>query len=132
MRGRVNPCFLSRSYRLVAPKAFDGWIPYHWSEPMNDIHSPANFFTARERRADADKTADGREHRQHDQRHPHRFRRFMRRVRMMLSRAMLFLLRVAFMLQAVLVTFESLCAPESHGHQARHVKRSAGRRNRAH
>src|SRR5262245_50225303 len=85
---------------------------------------------ARKRSADTDKPTNRREHGQHRQRHPHRFWRLVRRMRVMAVGLMLFLLRVTFMFQAMLVAGKSLLTPERHRHQARHVERGAGRRNR--
>src|SRR6185503_4849846 len=46
----------------------------------DDVHPAADVFAAGEGGADANKTSDGREDREHSQRHPHRTRRFMRNV----------------------------------------------------
>src|SRR5205807_2986102 len=54
------------------------WIPDNRIQPGHNIYPAANFFAARERCADSDKTSDGRENRQRHQRHPHRLRRLMR------------------------------------------------------
>ena len=46
-------------------KRLRGWIPDNWFQPMDDVHPPADVFPTGESSADAYKTADGRENRQH-------------------------------------------------------------------
>src|SRR3954469_12334161 len=87
-------------------------VPNHRIEPVYDIHLAACMGPTGEGRADTDESANRRENRQHDQRHPHRLGRFMRHVHIMMRRPVLFLLRMTFVLHAVRMFPKSLFAPE--------------------
>src|SRR5713101_2071835 len=86
-------------------------IPNDRAHPVNDVQPPANFPAARKRSADADRTANGLENCEHDQRHPHRFWRLVRCMRLMPGRWMILVRLVS---GSVFMRTELLFSPESH------------------
>src|SRR5688500_10857083 len=88
-------------YHFMRAEDAGGRVPNNRIQQIDDVHSPAHMMTTCESRANSDKPANRREHCEHRKRHPHRRRRFMWNVRMVLGCSVIF---VSVMPSRVLVS----------------------------